>query len=130
MKLFAYSLLLLSLTSFAQTIHIQQLDEKFDVKELKEKTGNSAEVKTLKALEKEKNAKELPSSRDVNETLIKAGLETEAKTFDSLDRDQLYLRAGYFSIEELAKLYPKSSKENLKKLIELVLQKKKTGEKK
>lgn len=126
-KTFIYLItLLLSSTAFAQTIHVQQLEEKFDVKELGKNNESKAEIQTLKALSQEKNTKELPSIQDINALLKNAGLESEAKNFDPLDKDQLYLRAGYFDIDQLAKLYPKSTKENLKKFIELVLLEKKT----
>lgn len=130
MKIFIYPLLMMSLTAYAQSIQVQQLDEKFDAKELANKTGGGAEVKTLEALNKGQNTKELPSDHEVSVLLVKAGLEKEAKTFDSLDKDQLYLRAGYFDLNQLSKLYPKSSNENLKKLIELVSLQKKRGMKK
>ena len=125
-KILIYSVLMVSLSAHGQAIQIQQLDESFDVKELEKSMGAGAKVKTLKALNKEKDSTKLPSNREVTLMLKKAGLETEAKTFDSLAKDQLYLRAGYFNIDQLANLYPKSSKDNLNKLIELVLLQKKT----
>lgn len=121
---FVYCLfILLSSALGAQTIHVQQLDENFNVRELSEAAGKNVKTKTLNELKAEKHEKEMPSNADVIQSLINAGLVDEAKTFDMFARDQLYRRAGYFSSEQLEKLYPKSSKVNLKKLIELVLRK-------
>lgn len=128
---FVFCLLILFSTSvYAQTFHVQQLDENLDVSAFSEGTGKNVKTKTLNELKAENNETKTPSNADVIQTLRSAGLVDEAKTFDIFDRDQLYRRAGYFNIEQLEKLYPKSSKVNLKKLIELISANNNTREKK
>jgi hypothetical protein len=121
MKFVFCLLILINSVGFAETIHVQQLDDKFDVQDMSEVVGTNSKIKTIKELKSTKAEREMPANLEVIQLLNSAGLISEAKELDAFGRDELYRRAGYFPIEKLSELYPKSSKINLAKFIKLVV---------
>ncbi len=104
----------------SQNIHVIQLDPNIDVKELESdgvKTYTNDKVKT--------NATQKTYIEKRENIFATAGVDTHITTMDSVDKDMLYSRSRYMSLEDLSKTYPKIPNENLVKLIKLKKQEEK-----
>lgn len=120
MKILYLAAFFFDLSLQAQTIHIQQLEENYDVHQLSksiEYSGTLRNTKSLKELNEENDKADLPQNQEVINNLKKAGLFDEAASLDPLERDELYLRALHFDIDKLIKFYPLSNKKSLENLI-------------
>ncbi|MDD4976925.1 MAG: hypothetical protein PHY93_21410 [Bacteriovorax sp.] len=91
--------------SMAQTVEVQQLDEKFDVHKLK---GDGIRVRTIAELPPQA---QLPQHSTVLAFIEKIKANAELKAMDVLDQDLLYMRAHKMSTQEIKKLYPHFSTE-------------------